>query len=136
MAWLAILLSILAIALAAWTAWINFHGLRQVQETRHATAAERRLHAAERLLHLLGQLQDRQGRFAEVDFQDVQMSMRAELALNGLHLPVTTILSRRSYDVEAGRGKPGWAAFVAAVDGAREEIFSLMGRLSLHPGPG
>jgi hypothetical protein len=129
-AWIATVLSLVGIGFAAWATRINIQALDIARDAQQAAAIEaaratarNQLRSAGALLRLLGLLRQEQGRpNNEENFHDVQVSMRAELVIGGLTLPVTTILSERKYDPNATVDGPNWQSFKVAINAAREEL--------------
>ena len=134
-------LAVLGVVVAGGAAWIGYRALmlshQAQQDARHRQAraeAHDQLRWIELLLEQVRRLQDAQGAERPEEFRDIQMAMRAAVAIGGLRrrLPVTAILSERPFNVDAAGGKPGWESFLLTVDAVREELFGAADAISAH----
>jgi hypothetical protein len=123
------ILGLVVAAVATWIAYLALVVSRGAQQDarheRDRADAHERLRWIEALLEHLRRLQDAQASSRAEEFRDLQMAMRASLAIGGLRrqLPVTAILSERPFSEAAARGKPGWQPFLLTVEAVRDELF-------------
>ena len=125
-------LAILGLIVAVGAAWIGYLALKvshQAQQDHqhredHADAHDQ-LKWIETMLGQVRRLQDAQGACDPEEFRDIQLSLRAALAIGGFkkRLPVTAILSERSFSDGAASREPGWESFLLTVDAVRDELF-------------
>ena len=123
------ILGLIVAALAIWIAYLALAISRRVQQDaqheRDRDDDHERLRWIEGLLEHVRRLQDAQAALRADEFRDLQMAMRASLAIGGLRrrLPVTVILSERPFSESAANGKTGWPPFLLTVDAVRDELF-------------
>ena len=131
-------LAILGLIVAVGAAWIGYlalkvsHQAQQDQQHREDRAdAHDQLKWIEMMLGQVRRLQNAQGASDPEEFRDIQLSMRAALAIGGFkkRLPVTAILAERSFSNGAADGGPGWRPFLLTVDAARDELFDAAGAI-------
>ena len=130
------ILGLIVAAVATWLAYLALGIARRAQQhaqhERDRDDAHERLEWIEELLEHLRRLQDAQGGLRAEEFRDLQMAMRASLAISGLRrrLPVTAILSERPFSEAAANGKPGWQPFLLTVEAVRDELFAAAGAIA------
>jgi len=122
-------LGLIVAALATWIAYLALAVSRRAQQDaqheRDRDDAHERLKWIEGLLEHVRRLQDAQAALRAEEFRDLQVAMRASLAIGGLRrlLPVTVILSERPFSEAAANGEPGWPQFLLTVEAVRDELF-------------
>ncbi len=122
-------LGLIVAAVATWIAYLAIAISRRAQQDaqyeRDRADAHASLRWIEGLLELLRLLQGAQAASRAEEFRDLQMALRASLAIGGLRrrLPVTAILSERQFSEAAASGKPGWQPFLLTVEAVRDELF-------------
>jgi hypothetical protein len=122
-------LGLIVAAVATWIAYLALvvarHAQQAAQQERERDDAHEHIKWIETLLEQLRRLQNAQAATHAEEFRDVQMTMRAALAIGGLRrqLPVTTILSERPFSEAAANGEPGWEPFMMTIGAARDELF-------------
>ena len=140
---MSVFLAILGLVVAAVAIWIAYLALVVARRAQHDAQRERERDDAheylkwiETLLEQLRRLENAQAVPHAEEFRDVQMAMRAALAIGGLRrrLPVTTILSERPFTEAAENGEPGWQPFLMTVGAVRDELFDVASRIASREG--